>query len=338
MSEERRLAVLRAIVSEYVQTREPVGSKVIASSHDLGVSSATIRNDMAVLEEAGLIYQPHTSAGRVPTDRGYRLFVDRLTTLKPMSSPERRAVEAFLSQSADLDDVVNRAVRLLAQVTRQVAVVEYPTTSAETLLRVELVDLAPHRLLVVIITASGRVEQRLVEAGDTIDAADLAAVRLAVNEHGEGLSNDGLAAARSAIEEATPVAARPLLDLVLDTTIALLHGEPASRLVMAGMSNLARSGVDFRDIAPVLDALEEQVVLLRLFSDLTREAGDLRVTIGAENDHDALTEASVITGTYGVADGSGAHLGVVGPTRMDYPRTMATVRAVAAYLSRYLTN
>ena len=115
--------VLRAIVTQYVATREPVGSQAIAAG-GLGVSSATIRNDMAVLEEAGLIYQPHTSAGRVPTDRGYRVFVDRLAELKPMSGLERHALETFLAESVDIDDVVERSVRLLAQVTHQVALVQ----------------------------------------------------------------------------------------------------------------------------------------------------------------------------------------------------------------------
>lgn len=113
MSDDRRLDVLCAIVSEYVHTREPVGSKVIAQQHDIGVSSATIRNDMALLEEAGLIYQPHTSAGRVPTDKGYRVFVDSLASVKPMSGPERNAVESFLTDSCDIDEIVAKTVRLL---------------------------------------------------------------------------------------------------------------------------------------------------------------------------------------------------------------------------------
>ena len=164
-ADDRRLDVLRAIVTQYVATREPVGSKAIAQSHDLGVSSATIRNDMAVLEDAGLIYQPHTSAGRVPTDRGYRVFVDRLATLKPMTAPERRAVEGFLSDSADIDDVVERTVRLLAQFTRQVALVQYPATSVRTLRHLEVVDLAPSRLLVVVITDQGEVVERSLSLG-----------------------------------------------------------------------------------------------------------------------------------------------------------------------------
>src|ERR1700742_412071 len=115
MQNERRLAVLRAIVEDYVSTEEPVGSKALVERHGLGVSPATVRNDMAVLEEEGYITQPHTSAGRVATDKGYRLFVDRLASVKPLTLPERRAIETFLEGAVDLDDVVSRTVRLLAQ-------------------------------------------------------------------------------------------------------------------------------------------------------------------------------------------------------------------------------
>src|SRR5436190_19041299 len=125
MQDERRLAVLRAIVEDYVSTQEPVGSKALVERHGLGVSPATVRNDMAALEEEGLIAQPHTSAGRIPTDAGYRVFVDRLTELKPLSIAERRAIQAFLEGATDLDDVLYRAVRTLAQLTRHVAVVQY---------------------------------------------------------------------------------------------------------------------------------------------------------------------------------------------------------------------
>ena len=123
----RRLKILRAIVDEYVATQEPVGSKALAEGHNLGISPATIRNEMAILEEEGLITQPHTSAGRIPTDLGYRVFVDQLSNIKPLSAPERRAIETFLEGALDLDDVVMRTVKLLADVTKQVAVVQYPS-------------------------------------------------------------------------------------------------------------------------------------------------------------------------------------------------------------------
>src|SRR3954468_24763257 len=181
MVEDRKLAVLRAIVEDYVQTQEPVGSKALVDRHRLGVSPATVRSDMAALEEEGFIMQPHTSAGRIPTDKGYRLFVDRLTSVKPLSPAERRAIATFLQGAVDLDDVVHRSVRLLAQLTQQVAIVQYPTLSRSTVRHVEVVMLSASKLLLVVITSSGRVEQRIVELSSPLDDDVLADVRARLN-------------------------------------------------------------------------------------------------------------------------------------------------------------
>src|ERR687898_809105 len=179
--EERKLEVLRAVVEDYIATEEPVGSKALAERHHLGVSPATIRNDMAVLEEGGYIAQPHTSAGRVPTDKGYRLFVDQLSTVKPLSSPERRAIGTFLETAQDLDDVVDRAVRLIAQLTQQVAVVQYPSLRRSALRHVELVPVGTRHLLVVLITDTGRVEQRTLELVADLDESVVARLRTRLN-------------------------------------------------------------------------------------------------------------------------------------------------------------
>ena len=152
---DRRTDVLRAIVSDYIASHEPVGSKSLVERHALGVSSATIRNDMAVLEAEGYIVQPHTSSGRIPTEKGYRHFVDSIEQITPLSTAQRRAIRAFLEGAVDLDDVLRRAVRLLAQLTQQVAVVQYPVLGRSTVRHLEVVSLAPARLLLVLITDTG---------------------------------------------------------------------------------------------------------------------------------------------------------------------------------------
>ena len=338
-AQRRRLDVLRAIVTQYVATREPVGSKAIAAG-GLGVSSATIRNDMAVLEEAGLIYQPHTSAGRVPPDRGYRVFVDRLAKLKPMSAPERQALETFLSKSVDIDDIVERSVRLLAQVTQQVALVQYPGARVRTLKQLEVIDLSFGRVLVLVITADGEVGEHILTLETPLNEEELRDVREHLRHHCDGATSTTV---RSCVEVAKASAAPEIAAAVASVGTALddvFSGAGDAKIVVAGAANLARGALDFRDIAPVLDALEEQVVLMRLFSEA--DSGDeVHVSIGAENPHDGLAEAAVVTGTYqaGADEGGGAaHLGIVGPMRMDYARTMGSVRAVAAYLSRYLAQ
>ena len=176
-AEERRFEVLRAIVADYVATQEPVGSKTIVDRHQLGVSSATVRNDMATLEEEGYIIQPHTSAGRIPTDKGYRLFVDRLSQVKPLSTAERRAIYRFMQGAVDLDDVLRRSVRLLAQLTRQVAVVQYPTLTRSAVRHLEVLAITPARLMLVLITDTGRVDQRMVDLGDVLGDDDVARLR-----------------------------------------------------------------------------------------------------------------------------------------------------------------
>ena len=180
-ADDRRFEVLRAIVADFVATKEPIGSKALVERHHLGVSSATVRNDMAVLEAEGYIAQPHTSSSRVPTEKGYREFVDRIHDVKPLSSPERRAIQSFLESGVDLDAVLRRAGRLLAQLTRQVAVVQYPTLSRSAVRHLEVVQVAASRLMLVLITDTGRVEQRVVECPADIDAGAVAELRTLLN-------------------------------------------------------------------------------------------------------------------------------------------------------------
>jgi len=334
--DDRRLAVLRAIVEDYVATREPVGSKALAERHTLGVSPATIRNDMAVLEEEGYIAQPHTSAGRVPTDKGYRLFVDKLTTVKPLSSAEKKAIHTLLDGALDLDDVVDRTVRLLAQLTRQVAVVQYPSLTRSTVRHVELVPVGGQRLLVVLITNTGRVEQRLVEVGLDPAEALLGDLRARLNAAACGRRLTEVSPAVASLPAAFAPDDRPLVRCVLE---ALDDSLSIERIVLAGTANLARSGPDFvRSIGPVLEALEEQVILLKLLSEMAEDLSAVGVRIGHETALDNLAETAVVASGYGAQGEIVARLGVLGPTRMDYPTTMAAVRAVARYVSRILST
>ena len=337
MSDERRLAVLRAIVEDYVHTREPVGSKALVERHQLGVSSATIRNDMAVLEDEGLIAQPHTSAGRVPTDAGYRVFVDRLTSVKPMSPAERQAIASFLSGAVDLDDIVDRTVRLLASLTQQVAVVQYPSLSRSTVRHVELVPIGGRRLLVVLIAGTGRVEQRVLELPHEVDESVVADVRARINAESSGRLLREAAAGLRALPDRFAPEHRDLVGQVVRTLEDALDEQREERVVLAGAANLARFGQDFpQSIGPVLDALEEHVVLLRLLSELAQDQTAVAVRIGREHTIEGLRSTSVVTSGYGTGSDVVASLGVLGPTRMDYPTTMATVRAVARYVSRVL--
>jgi heat-inducible transcriptional repressor len=337
MVEDRRLAVLRAIVEDYVSTEEPVGSKALVDRHQLGVSPATVRNDMAVLEEEGFITQPHTSAGRVPTDKGYRLFVDKLTTLKPMSVAERRAIASFLDGAVDLDDVVQRSVRLLSQLTRQVAVVQYPTLSRSTVRHVEVVAMTPSRLLLVLILSTGRVEQRLVELPAGLDDDALADLRSRLNLAAVGETIAEAASALVSVADQVPQERRQAVGAVTAALVeAMSDHRSDERVAVGGTANLTRFGEGFdTTIRPLLEALEEHVVLLKLLGE-AGTGGTVTVRIGGEGPYQELATTSVVATGYGPEEQALASLGIVGPTRMDYPGTMAAVRAVARYVSRIL--
>jgi heat-inducible transcriptional repressor len=327
--------VLRAIVQDYVDTHEPVGSRALVDRHGLGVSPATVRNDMAVLEDEGYIAQPHTSAGRVPTEQGYRLFVDRLAEVKALSQAERRAISAFLSEGFDLDDVVDRTVRLLAQLTKQVAVVQYPSLPRTTVRHVELVALTPVRIMLVVIASSGRVEQRVVEIPAPLADADLADVRARLNTAVQSRRFSDVADEVADLHEAFGPEVAPSVLVIVATLLETVAESREERVVVAGAANLTRIPTDFPlSVQPVLEALEEHVVLLRLLGE-TGSEGTL-VRIGHENPVEELSSTSVVATSY-VVDGSPvASLGVVGPTRMDYAANMASVQAVARYLGRIL--
>ena len=335
--DDRKLEVLRAIVTDYVSSQEPVGSKALVERHDLGVSPATVRNDMAALEEEGYITQPHTSAGRIPTDKGYRLFVDRLGSVKPLSPAEQKAIHTFLSGAADLDDILHRTVRLLAQVTQQVAIVQYPTLGHSTVRHVEVVSLSSTRMLLILITSTGRIEQRALELADHQEET-LAELRSRLNVAAVGYSSSAAATRLTALVDQLPPTLAGIGKVAVATLLEMLSSDASSRMVVGGMPNLTRFGAEFEaGVKPVLEALEEQVVLLKLMGEAAT-ADVVTVRIGQENPYKELQSTSVVASGYGSQLDIFATLGVVGPTRMDYPSTMASVRAVARYVGRFLSE
>ncbi|WP_341578913.1 heat-inducible transcriptional repressor HrcA [Microbacterium schleiferi] len=339
MVSERGLQVLRAIVQDYVDTREPVGSKAIVERHAFGVSAATIRNDMALLEDEELIAAPHTSSGRVPTDKGYRVFVDHLAEIRPLSPAQRAAIASFLQGPGDLDDALARTVRALTQLTGQVAIVQYPSFAKATITHVELVALEPTRVLVIVVTDTGRVSQRLALLTGALDETDLARVRAEVSTLLVGRSvRQGAKRVEEQADSDVRTAHQSAVTEILRVVQEELDEFRQDRLVMAGAANLARRESDFRgSIYPLLEAIEEQVTILRLMGEMVADDNGLAASIGRENEAFGLSEASVIASDYD-ATGARARVGLMGPTRMDYPSNLAAVRAVARYLTGLLAE
>lgn len=337
MVSERGLQVLRAIVQDYVDTNEPVGSKSIVDRYSFGVSAATIRNDMAQLEDEELIAAPHTSSGRVPTDKGYRVFVDHLAQIRPLSSAQRTAIESFLSEPADLDDLMARAVRVLTRLTGQMAIVQYPSFATAHLSHIEIVRLAPNRLLVILVTDAGGVSQRITQLTTDFDELEIATLRKQFAMGLTGLSVQDAADALDVIRKTFSATKLAVAANALCLAVAEELGEfRQDKLVMGGTATLARREQDFRgSLHPILEAIEEQVTLLRLMSEMRADDQGLAASIGVENQAFGIPEASIVSSNYATSGGM-SRVGVMGPTRMNYSGNFAAVRAVALYLSKML--
>lgn len=337
-TDQRRDEVLRAIVADYIASQEPVGSKALLERHHLNVSSATIRNDMAVLESEGYIVQQHASSGRIPTEKGYRQFVDSIHGIKPLSAAERRAIIGFLEEGVDLEDVLRRSVQLLAQLTRQAAVVQLPTLKVSRVKHCEVVPLSSMRLLLVLITDTGRVDQRNVELEEPLDPEQVLQLRDLLNEALVGKTLTDASTSLAELPEHAPAQLRTAALFAATTLIETLVDQPSDRLILAGTSNLTRISRDFPVGLPLLiEALEEQVVVLKLLANVP-DLGNVSVLIGEENENEELHSASIVTTAYGSDGAALGGLGVVGPTFMDYPGTISKVSAVARYVSRVLSG
>lgn len=337
MSYNRRLQVLHAIVSDYVKTREPVSSKALVERYNFDVSPATIRNDMAVLEEQGLIHQPHTSAGRVPTHMGYRLFVDQIAEIKPISTIEKKAIVSFLQDATDVEEIVEKSVKLLANLTNQVAVVQFPTFKKINFKYLELLQLADKKIMLIVITTTGQVSRHSIEIPVKIEPVDLENIKIKINMACAGLKPSEIVVSLSQLLTNLNFAEKYLVQSVQQVILDSLNDNKDEKILTAGSSNLVKSDDDFTNsIVPILDALEEQVVLLRLYSQMKMDK-KVDVSIGVENKCDDLIETSIVTGYYGNEE-SKAHISIIGPTRMDYSKNMSTVQAVCSYLSKYLSQ
>jgi heat-inducible transcriptional repressor len=334
---ERPLEVLKAIVQDYIQSNEPVGSKSLVERHSFGVSAATIRNDMAILEEEELIAAPHTSSGRVPTDKGYRLFVDRLNEVKPISNAERAAIEGFLSKSSDLDETLGQTARLLSQLTNEIALVQYPSLGKASVRHIELIAIDEKRLLLMLITDSGRIQQHVMEVAAGYDAGAVEKLRNFLNEKVAGKPLSQVNKTLRSVKDEISSSLQALAGVVIPEIAHLVDANSQEKILLAGTSNLAKRQGEFPgSISPVLEAIEEQVVLLKLISEMQADQHGVSLRIGRENTLDALSNTSVLVSGYENQGSEVAKVGVIGPTRMDYSSNIGAVRAVARYLTQSL--
>jgi heat-inducible transcriptional repressor len=337
--DERKATLLRAVVHDFIQTAEPVGSKALSERYRLGISPATIRNELAVLEAEGYLSHPHTSAGRVPTERGYRFYVDSLSGVSDLAHAQEEAVVRYLAGTAGLEELLERTSLLLATLTRYTAMVTTPAIDNARLRHVELVPLSPHVVLMVLIVDTGQVSKRIIETAGEVCDEDLEELRRQLNEKlvGERFSRAELIL--SGMAPQVRPERRGLFAALADAIGQLASDRSTERVWVGGQAHLAGPGVfdGLETIRRVYEALEQQVLILRLLEAAMRSGQRLSVVIGSENKVEGMEAVSLVTATYPAGDSTGT-IGVLGPTRMDYLRAMAAVQAVASYLGDVLDD
>ncbi len=342
LGSERHKTILESIIRQYIASAVPVGSRTLSRSTDLHLSPASIRNIMADLEELGLITQPHTSAGRVPTDRGYRYYVDVLMQVQRVTQEEQERIRReYQSREMEISQVLRQTTHLLSVLTRKPSLITLPRRNESPLRHLELVAITPAKLLAVVVCANGAVENVHLDlehpaAEATVEQAQQAVNRYARGQHLSALAS-ALAPARADL--ALPEAARALVAELAQALPARLQRGSDETVVVEGASNLLDEP-DFRDLRSVKDllrTLENRAALQDLLRTALAEEKPT-VRIGAENAMADLRDCSVMTVPYAIGERAAGAIGIVGPTRIEYPKMLAILDYVATVVSDVLTT
>ena len=327
----RKAAILNAVVSEYIETAEPVGSAHITGTPGVEVSSATVRSDMAALERDGYLTQPHTSAGRIPTDKGYRFFVDTLGTPGTLGPVQRQEVRRFFAHvHGAVEDLLGHTSGLLANLTDYAAVVVGPTHDTATIRSIQLVDLGPNLALLVVVLSDGAVEKRAIEITGDVDATVLAAAAAHMTAHlrGRTLADPGTVPDRgdNAFDTAVALGTQALRELAA--------ADEPEHVFVGGSSRMASAFDAVETVRSVLSILEQQLVVVELVEHILDRG--LSVAIGSEHGFEPLASCALVLAPVSVDGETAGTIGVVGPTRMNYPRALAAVQVVGERLGQRL--
>jgi heat-inducible transcriptional repressor len=330
MLDERKAAILRAVVEEYIETAQPVGSGHIAPA--VNVSSATVRNDMAALEHEGYLRQPHTSAGRVPTDKGYRYFVDSLRGPGQLGTAQVQQVRSFFAKAhGELEQMLHDTSRLLSDLTEHTAVVIGRPPETTSIRSVQVVGLGGGIALVVLVMSNGAIEKRTIElppetGDDRIGAATAHLTRHLIGSHASGIPG------------AVPPSGDPVTDALANAAVSALRGvqDADEQMFVGGASRMALAFDAVETVREVLGILEQQYVVVTVLRDVLDRG--LQVAIGAETGLETLAECSLVVAPYEIEGEGAGTIGVLGPTRMNYPQALAAVAVVSKRLSHHLTE
>jgi len=332
MLDDRKAAILRVVVEEYIETAQPVGSSHVTRAAELAVSTATVRNEMAILEREGYLVQPHTSAGRIPTDKGYRFFVDSLAPPGPLGPAQRELVRSFFARAhGELEQMLHDTSKLLSGLTDYAAVVVGPSHEVATVRLAQLVGLAPGVALLVVVLSNGVVEKRTLELDRDLSETRLAAAGSHLAGHLRG----------RVVRDTSPVpgSGDPATDVVVDAALASLaggHEEDVDHVFVGGASRMAAAFEAVGTVRQVLAILEQQYVVVSLLTDILDRG--LSVAIGTEHGLPPLAECSIVVAPYTVEGEPAGTIGVLGPTRMNYSQALSAVGLVSQRLGAHLAD
>jgi heat-inducible transcriptional repressor len=332
MLDERKTAILRAVVHEYIETAQPVGSGHVARAPGVGVSAATVRNEMAVLEQEGYLHQPHTSAGRVPTDKGYRFFVDHLTRPGRLDTARQQRVRDFFETGhGAIEQMLHETSTLLAGLTDYAAVVTGPSQEAATVRSIQVVGLSPRAAMVVAVLSNAAVESEQIELDEDMTDGRLNAASAHLMAHVAGST---LGRAERLTSTGDAVVDRICTAALEQLRAGAAHDEEA--LFVGGASRMANAFDAVEVVRRVLTALEQQYVVVSLLRDVLDRG--LSVAIGAEHGVEPLVTCSIVVAPYAVEGEMVGTIGVLGPTRMNYPQALAAVDLVSDRLGERLSD
>ena len=336
----RKELILKVVTDDYIESAEPVGSRTIARKYNLGLSPATIRNEMADLEEIGYLKQPHVSAGRIPSQQGYRYYVDSLMKQQKLAEEELRIIKSYIeSKSKELDALLQQTVKMLAQITRYPSLMLGPKLQPSVFKHVQLVPLNSYNILVLVVTNLGVIENKLITIDVPVEQGDLDRISNLLNKKLRGKTFENLKSSVLAELKEEMAAHDDFFHKAICLLLNTLETRDKERIYLDGVINILEHP-EFKEIEkfkPLMGMMEEEERLYKMLTDSSSRHG-LRISIGEENQEEAAQECSIITATYNMKGRAVGTIGVLGPTRMDYSHVVAVVDFIAQYLSEILSE
>jgi len=335
MLDARKKAILFVAVQEYILTAEPVSSQKLVEKYQLGISSATVRNELAKLESLGYLHQPHTSAGRVPTDIGYRYYVDCISDKPGLTNQEEKSVACLFSAiNMEMEELMRETTHILSNLTNYVAVALAPSFKRSILKHIDLVSLSPRHILIVLITDKGQVLKRTVNVEPF--SKDISDLERLLNERLQGLGRSEISNLKESIDLPDQELAK-LAGLLIDVIIDIMMSEDKERVFLSGTTSIFRQPEfeDLHKVQALLDTLEHGYRLMQWLEDSLRTKKVL-IRIGSENSDQEIRDCSIIASSYQVDGETQGTLGIIGPTRMNYARVISAVELISDNLTRAL--